>query len=52
MNSVFDLDAADVAREVGKALTLSATELAGNDLFNALNQVATTRYEQRPLSQA
>jgi hypothetical protein len=48
---VFDLNAADVAREAGKALTLSATALAGNkmptDLFNALNQVATTRYEQR-----
>jgi hypothetical protein len=47
----FDLNAADVAREAGKALTLSATALAGNDmptdLFNALNQVATTRYEQR-----
>jgi hypothetical protein len=44
-------DPADVARVAGKALTYSATVLAGNDmspdLFDGLNRVATTRYERR-----
>ncbi len=42
---------ADVARAAGRALTLSATMLAGNEmpteLFDGLNRVATARYEQR-----
>ena len=42
---------ADVAKAAGKALTRSATTLAGNlmgsDLFEGLNRVATTRYERR-----
>jgi hypothetical protein len=44
-------DPADVAKAAGKALTRSATMLAGNemwsDLFDGLNRVATTRYERR-----
>jgi hypothetical protein len=44
-------DSADVAKAAGRALTLSATALAGNlmgsDLFDGLNRVATTRYERR-----
>ncbi len=44
-------DPADVAKAAGKALTWSATTLAGNemgpDLFDGLNRVATTRYERR-----
>jgi len=44
-------DPADVAKAAGKALTRSATTLAGNemgpDLFDGLNRVATTRYERR-----
>ncbi|WP_020103943.1 hypothetical protein [Mycobacterium sp. 360MFTsu5.1] len=42
---------ADIARAAGRAVTLSATVLAGNDmpteLFGGLNKVATTPYEQR-----
>ena len=44
-------DPAEVAKAAGKALTRSATTLAGNemwsDLFDGLNRVATTRYERR-----
>jgi hypothetical protein len=44
-------DPADVAKAAGRALTRSATVLAGNemwsDLFDGLNRVATTRYERR-----
>ena len=44
-------DPADVAKAAGKALTRSATTLAGNemwsDLFDGLNRVVTTRYERR-----
>ena len=44
-------DPVDVAKAAGKALTWSATTLAGNemgpDLFDGLNRVATTRYERR-----
>jgi hypothetical protein len=44
-------DPADVAKVAGRALTRSATVLAGNemgsDLFDGLNRVATTRYERR-----
>jgi hypothetical protein len=44
-------DPADVAKVAGRALTRSATLLAGNemgsDLFDGLNRVATTRYERR-----
>ncbi|WP_156763144.1 hypothetical protein [Mycobacterium sp. E787] len=44
-------DPADVARAAGRALTRSATLLAGNDtwtdLFDGLNRVSTTRYETR-----
>ena len=46
-----DADPAGVAKAAGRALTRSATMLAGNemgsDLFDGLNQVATTRYESR-----
>lgn len=45
------VDPADVAKAAGRALTRSATVLAGNemgpDLFDGLNRVATTRYERR-----
>ena len=44
-------DPGDVAKAAGKAVTRSATALAGNvmgsDLFDGLNQVAITRYERR-----
>jgi hypothetical protein len=44
-------DPADVAKAAGRALTRSATVLAGNemwsDLFDGLNRVAATRYERR-----
>src|SRR6266568_1943411 len=44
-------DPTDVAKAAGRALTRSATVLAGNemgsDLFDGLNRVATTRYERR-----
>ena len=44
-------DPAEVAKAAGKALTWSATTLAGDemwsDLFDGLNRVATTRYERR-----
>jgi hypothetical protein len=44
-------DPADVAKVAGRALTLSAVVLAGNEmgsgLFDGLNRVATTRYERR-----
>ena len=46
-----DADPGGVAKAAGKALTRSATTLAGNvmgsDLFDGLNRVATTRYERR-----
>ena len=45
------VDPADVAKVAGRALTRSATLLAGDemssDLFDGLNRVATTRYERR-----
>ncbi len=45
------VDAIDVARAAGRALTRSAITLAGNtmwsDLFEGMNRVATTRYERR-----
>ncbi len=44
-------ESADIARAAARAVTLSATALAGNEmpteLFGALNQLATTPYEQR-----
>jgi hypothetical protein len=44
-------DPADVVKAAGRALTRSATLLAGNDmeagLFDGLTRVATTRYERR-----
>ena len=44
-------DPADVARAAGRALIRSAITLAGNEmwaaLFDAMNRVATTRYERR-----
>jgi hypothetical protein len=46
-----DADPADVAKAAGRALTRSATMLAGNEmaskLFDGMNRVATTRYESR-----